>query len=99
MPSHRAQVQTLASGRAPFTIHELRVTSHELRVALLVPQIRRAGAIRLREAEVEVGRDGARAAARRALEVALLYEIGLEHVLYGVALLADRSGEIVDADR
>jgi hypothetical protein len=39
------------------------------------------------------------APARRALQVALLDQVGLEHVLDGVARLADRGGEVVHADR
>ena len=42
---------------------------------------------------------GGHAAARRALQVTLLDEEGLQHVLDRVALLADGRGEIVDADR
>ena len=39
------------------------------------------------------------AAARGALQEALLDQERLEHVLDRVALLADRGGEVVDADR
>jgi hypothetical protein len=42
---------------------------------------------------------GAHAAARRALQEALLDQERLEHVLDRVALLADRRREVVDADR
>jgi hypothetical protein len=50
------------------------------------------------------GRGGGRrrrrhAAARRALQEALLDQVGFEHVLDGVARLADGGGEVVDADR
>jgi hypothetical protein len=37
--------------------------------------------------------------ARRALQVALLDQVGLQHVLDGVAGFADRGGQIVHADR
>lgn len=38
------------------------------------------------------------ASARRALQIALLDQIRFEHVLDRVAFLADRGGEVVDAD-
>ena len=53
---------------------------------------------RLGEAQVAIGERGRHAAALGALQVALLDEEGLEHVLDRVALLADRRGEVVDAD-
>ena len=42
---------------------------------------------------------GGDAAARSSLQVALLDQEGLQHVLDGVALLADGSGQVVHADR
>jgi hypothetical protein len=39
------------------------------------------------------------APARRALQIALLDQVGFEHVLDGVALFADGGGEVVHADR
>jgi len=43
--------------------------------------------------------DGGHASALRALQVALLDEVRLEHVLDGIALLADRRGKVLDPDR
>ena len=45
-----------------------------------------------------VGGDGGNAPARRALQVALLDQEGLEHVLDGVRLLADGRRQVVEAD-
>ena len=39
------------------------------------------------------------ATAARALHIALLYQIRLDHVLDGLALFADRGGEVIDAYR
>jgi hypothetical protein len=39
------------------------------------------------------------APARRALQVALLDQVGLDHVLDRAALLADRRGDVVEPDR
>src|SRR5664279_4418707 len=58
-----------------------------------------ARAFRRRHAEVTVGGQGGDAAARRALQEALLDEKGLDHVFDRVALLADRRGDVVEADR
>ena len=46
-----------------------------------------------------VGQRRRDAAARRPLQVALLDQERLQHVLDGVAFLADRRGEVVHADR
>ena len=46
-----------------------------------------------------VGGDRCHAAARRALQITLLYQIGLEHVFNRIAFFTDRRGEIIDADR
>src|SRR5450755_4904993 len=54
-------------------------------------------AFRRRHAEVTVGGQGGDAAARRALQEALLDEKGLDHVFDRVALLADRRGDVVEA--
>src|SRR5262245_10524721 len=44
-------------------------------------------------------RGGGHASARGPLQIALLDQIGLEHVFDGVARLADGGGKIVHADR
>ncbi len=56
------------------------------------------GAQRL-QAEIGVGEVGQHAAARRALHEALLDEVRLDHVLDHVALLGQRRGDGLDADR
>ena len=50
-------------------------------------------------AQVAVGRQRGDAPARRALQVALLDQVGLDHVLDGVALLADAGRDVVQAHR
>src|SRR5262249_18415779 len=57
------------------------------------------GALRGRQAEVIVGPLGEDAAARGALQQALLKQVGLEHVLDRVLLLADRDRQSREADR
>ena len=49
-----------------------------------------AGRLRRRDAQMPVGRQGRDAAARGALQIALLDQVGLDHILDRVALLADR---------
>src|SRR5690349_8067212 len=60
----------------------------------LVPQVGGGGAGRLRQAEMAIAGNGGHAPALRALQVALLDQVRLEHVLDGVALLADRRGQV-----
>ena len=45
------------------------------------------------------GRERGDASTRRALQIALLDEIGLEHILDGVGFLADGSRQVVQPDR
>jgi hypothetical protein len=45
-----------------------------------------------------VRRERRDAAARRALQEALVHQEGLDHVLDRVALIADRRGDVVEAD-
>ena len=45
-----------------------------------------------------VRRERRHAAARRALQIALLDEIGLEHILDGLGILADRMREVLQTD-
>ncbi len=54
---------------------------------------------RRHHAQVPVRRHRRHPPARRALQEALLDQVGLDHVLDGVAFLADRSGHVVQAHR
>ena len=54
---------------------------------------------RRRKPEVAIRREGRDAPARRALQVALLDQIRLDHVFDRRALFADRGGDVVEADR
>src|SRR5512146_2548935 len=65
----------------------------------LFPKPGRAGGPGLDEAEMPVTGDRRHAAARRALKVTLLDEIGFEDVLDRVALLADRGRQVIDTHR
>ena len=56
-------------------------------------------ALRRGNAQVTVGRQGGDAPARRALQVTLLDQVGLDHVLDGARLLADAGRDVVQADR
>src|SRR5690606_11562885 len=51
------------------------------------------------QAEMQIGRARDDPAARRAHHVALLDQIGFQHILDGAALLADGGRQVVDSDR
>ena len=53
----------------------------------------------LRQPEMPISGDRRHAAARRALQVALLDQVRFEHVFDRVTLLADGGSEVIDADR
>ena len=54
---------------------------------------------RLRQAEVLIGIRGGDSATRGALQVALLDQVRLDHILDGIALFAYSGGKVIHADR
>src|SRR5450830_1940883 len=63
------------------------------------PELAVGTGARRRHAKMAVRQRRGDAAARRTLQVALLDQVGFQHVFDGVALFADGRGQIVEADR
>src|ERR1019366_7151164 len=64
-----------------------------------IPQFLVMRVARLRQTEMLVGIRGGDSAARGALQITLLDQVRLDHILDGVALFTDSGGKIVHADR
>src|SRR5687767_12447282 len=93
------EFQVENAGFPAAAVLNLKLETSNFKLALVFPQVGGSGGIRARQPEVPVGRNGGDAPARGSLQVSLLYQVGLEHVLDGIALLADRRGQIVHTDR